>query len=368
MEEHVIPKPGTDLTRTLLAILIIGLLIAGSLWVITPFLPALIWAAMIVVSTWPIMISLQHRLGGKRAWAVLTMEVVLSLIVFMPLAAAVITIVGNADVITAWVVALPTYSLPTPPSWLSNIPVVGHKLTIEWQALADGGSGGVAARLQPYANQIINWVLARVGNMGMLFVHLILTLALSGILYAKGEVAALNVIRFAQRLAGTRGEESIILAGQAIRAVALGIVVTALLQSALGGAGVFIAGVPFAGLLTAVMLVLCIAQLGPLLPLLGAVAWLFWRDQSAVGTALLVWTVVVSAFDNFLRPILIKRGANLPLLLIIAGVIGGLLGFGIVGLFVGPVLLAVTYTLLDSWIAEGLDKSKSLAPDPDKRV
>jgi predicted PurR-regulated permease PerM len=246
--------------------------------------------------------------------------------------------------------------------------VVGHKLTIEWQALADGGSGGVAARLQPYANQIINWVLARVGNMGMLFVHLILTLALSGILYAKGEVAALNVIRFAQRLAGTRGEESIILAGQAIRAVALGIVVTALLQSALGGAGVFIAGVPFAGLLTAVMLVLCIAQLGPLLPLLGAVAWLFWRDQSAVGTALLVWTVVVSAFDNFLRPILIKRGANLPLLLIIAGVIGGLLGFGIVGLFVGPVLLAVTYTLLDSWIAEGLDKSKSLASDPDKRV
>ena len=362
----MIPSPTTDLTRNLLAILIIGLLIAGCLWIIKPFLPALIWAAMIVAATWPIMLSAQYRLGGKRGWAVLAMELILSLIVFLPLAAAIGTIVGNADVIAGWLVALPTYTLPAPPSGLSKIPLVGSKLTSEWQALVEGGSGGLAARLQPYANLLIEWLLSSVGNMGLLFVHLVLTLALSGILYAKGEAAVLQVIRFARRLAGERGENSIILAGQAIRAVALGIVVTALVQTALGGLGVFIAGVPFAGLLTALMLIFCIAQLGPLLPLLGAVGWLFWQDQTGFGTALLVWTIVVSALDNILRPILIRRGANLPLLLIVAGVIGGLLGFGIVGLFVGPVVLAVTYTLLETWIAEGLDKPRSLEIAPEQ--
>jgi predicted PurR-regulated permease PerM len=112
-----------------------------------------------------------------------------------------------------------------------------------------------------------------------------------------------------------------------------------------------VAGIPFAGLLTGVVLLFCIAQLGPLLVLLPAVGWLFWTDQTGWGVALLVWTIIVGALDNVLRPILIRKGADLPLLLIFAGVIGGLIAFGIVGLFVGPVVLAVTYTLLKDWVA-----------------
>ena len=163
--------------------------------------------------------------------------------------------------------------------------------------------------------------------------------------------------RFGRRLAAERGESSVVLAGQAIRAVALGVGVTAVVQTVLGGIGLAVAGVPFAGFLSAVMLMLCIAQLGPALVLFPAVAWMYWTGESAWGTVLLVWSLVVSALDNVLRPVLIKRGADLPLLLIFAGVIGGMLGFGLIGIFVGPVVLAVTYTLLEAWIEDGLGKA-----------
>ena len=142
----------------------------------------------------------------------------------------------------------------------------------------------------------------------------------------------------------------VLLAGQSIRAVALGVVVTALAQTVLAGLGLFVTGVPFAGLLTAMILILCIAQLGPIIVLVPAVIWLYWTDQPLWGSVLLVWTLVVGTMDNVLRPVLIRRGADLPLLLIFGGVIGGLIAFGIVGLFVGPVVLAIAYTLLQQWI------------------
>jgi predicted PurR-regulated permease PerM len=124
-------------------------------------------------------------------------------------------------------------------------------------------------------------------------------------------------------------------------------------QSTFGGIGLAIAGVPFSGLLTAVMLLLCIAQLGPALVLFPVVAWMFWKADTGWAVFLLLWTLVAVTMDNFIRPWLIKRGADMPLLLIFAGVIGGLLAFGLIGLFVGPVVLAVAYTLLDNWIDAG---------------
>jgi len=123
-------------------------------------------------------------------------------------------------------------------------------------------------------------------------------------------------------------------------------------QTMLGGVGLVIAGVPFAAVLSAVMLMLCIAQIGPSLVLFPAVGWMFWQGDTGWAIFLLVWSLIVVSLDNFLRPMLIKRGADLPLLLIFAGVIGGLLSFGLIGIFVGPVALAVTYTLVQSWVAE----------------
>ena len=127
---------------------------------------------------------------------------------------------------------------------------------------------------------------------------------------------------------------------------------TALLQSALAGIGLAIAGIPFATMLTGVIFLLCIAQIGPLVVMIPATIWLYSTGSNGWATALLVWSLGVGMFDNVLKPILIKRGADLPILLIFTGVLGGLIAFGIIGLFVGPVILAVTYTLLRGWVSE----------------
>ena len=201
------------------------------------------------------------------------------------------------------------------------------------------------------------WILGQAGSLGGMLVQFLLIVILSAIMYSSGEGAARSVRRFGRRLAGERGENSVILAGQAIRGVALGVGVTAIVQTVLGGIGLAIAGVPFASLLSAVMLMLCIAQLGPALVLFPAVGWMYWMGDNGWATFLLVWSLIVGSLDNFLRPMLIKKGADLPLLLIFAGVIGGMLGFGLIGIFVGPVVLAVTYTLLEAWIEDALGKA-----------
>ncbi|MDO8418530.1 MAG: AI-2E family transporter, partial [Rubrivivax sp.] len=143
------------------------------------------------------------------------------------------------------------------------------------------------------------------------------------------------------------------LAGGAIRGVALGVGVTAAVQALLGGIGVAVAGVPVAGLLAAVMFMLCIAQVGPLPVLVPAVIWVLWSGDTGWGIALGVWSLVVATMDNVIRPALIRMGADLPLLLIFSGVIGGLFAVGLVGIFVGPVVLAVAYRLLEAWVDDG---------------
>jgi predicted PurR-regulated permease PerM len=339
-----------DLTQTTLAVLFIGVLIAASFWIVRPFLSALIWATTVVVTTWPLMIQVQARLGGKRSLAVAVMTLSLLLLLLVPLSAAIVALVDNADRILDWSKWLNEARVPPPPDWVVGIPVVGVKLQQVWQQFVADGIHEFAAKLAPYASEITKWLASEVGGFGKLFLQFLLTVIIAAILYAGGESAASWIKRFGFRLAGEKGVNSVVLAGQAIRGVALGVVVTAVVQSVLGGIGLAIAGVPMAAVLTTLMFILCIAQLGPVLVLVPAVAWLYWTGDNVWGTVLLVWTLVVGTMDNVLRPYLIKKGADLPLLLIFAGVIGGLVSFGLVGIFVGPVVLAVTYTLLDAWV------------------
>jgi predicted PurR-regulated permease PerM len=344
-----------DLTRTVLAILIIGGLIVASFWILRPFLAATIWSTMIVVTTWPILRTLQSRLWGKRWLATTVMTAALLLVFVIPFSAAIGTIVANADTIVKWASRLSDVKLPPPPEFVEKVPIVGDKVATVWREYADKGSEELAEIVQPYAVRVSGWFVSEVGSFGLVTLQFLLTVVISAILYMSGEDAARWVLRFARRLAGERGDHVVRLAGQAVRGVALGVVVTALVQSVLGGIGLAVAGVPFAAVLTAVMFMLALAQIGPLPVLLGALAWLWWLGHTGWFVALLIWTIGVGSLDNILRPILIRRGADLPLLLIFAGVIGGLFAFGLLGLFVGPVLLAVAYTLLDAWVSEGHD-------------
>ena len=343
-----------DLTRTTLAILCILLLIAASLWVLRPFLAATVWAVMIVVATWPLLQSLQQRLGGRRAPAVAGMTLAMLLLLVAPLWLAIATIADHAEYLVDLARTFAASGFPPPPEWVAALPLVGGKAAALWAQLADGGPQGLFARAEPYAAQSGKWILTNIGGLGFVLLQSLLVVALSAVIYASGEAGASAARRFGRRLAGERGENAIVLAGQAIRGVALGVGVTAIVQTVLGGVGLAIAGVPFVSLLSALMLMLCIAQIGPGLILFPAVAWMFWSGDVGWGSFLLVWSVIVVFMDNFLRPVLIRRGADLPLLLIFAGVIGGMLAFGLVGIFVGPVVLAVTYTLYEAWVADAL--------------
>jgi predicted PurR-regulated permease PerM len=341
-----------DLARITLSVLTLGLLILGSLWILRPFLGAVIWATMVVVATWPLLLWLQRLLWNRRALATTVMTSGLLLVFVIPLTLAIVTIVSESDRLIGWGKELAELRMSEPPEFLGRLPIVGPKLVAAWEQAAAIGVDGLVTKLAPYANDIVRWFVSEVGGVGFLIVQFLLTVVLAAVMYSGGETAAAAVRRFGRRLTGERGENAVVLAGQAIRAVALGVGVTAIVQSVAGGIALAIAGVPFSGLLTAVMFMLCIAQLGPILVLLPAMIWTFWSGATGWGIFLLVCTVVIGTMDNFLRPILIKRGADLPLLLILAGVIGGLLAFGLVGIFVGPVVLAVAYKLLGDWIDE----------------
>jgi predicted PurR-regulated permease PerM len=280
------------------------------------------------------------------------MTVVLLCVLVVPLWLAIATIVSNADQMSGWVRSLSSFEVPPPPAWLGRLPVFGDDLVGAWQKVGMEGLQDFMKKLAPYGGIAIRWFATEVGSFGVLVLQFLLTVVFAALLYARGERAASWIQRFAHRLAGLRGEHSIRLAGQAVRGVALGVVVTALAQSILGGVGLAIAGVPFAAILTAVMFMLAIAQVGAVPVLVPAVAWTYWSVGTGWGTFLLLWTLVVGTMDNFLRPILIKKGADLPLLLIFVGVVGGLIAFGLIGLFVGPVVLAVAHKLLAAWVDE----------------
>lgn len=343
----------SELAKIVLSVIFIGGLIAGSLWILTPFLGALIWAAMIVISTWPLMLRLQALLGGSRKAAVAIITVVLLAVLIVPLTYVTQVAIERVGDVPALAARVSQAHVPPAPAWVKDVPIVGGRVADAWARAAAEGVVDTVKRLTPYMRDVGAWFGRQVGSLGLVVVQFLLTVVMCAVLYAGGERWAAWARQFARRLAGARGDSVTVLAGQAIRGVALGVVVTAVLQSLLGGIGLAIAGVPFASLLTAVMFVLCIAQIGPILVLLAATAWVYLQVGAGWGTFLLVWSLVVGLMDNFVRPALIKRGADLPFLLIFAGVVGGLVTFGLLGIFVGPVVLAVAYTLLNDWVGGG---------------
>jgi len=340
-----------DLIQSTLAIVLIGALLAACFWILRPFLPALIWAAMIVIATWPLLLIIQKKVHGRRP-AVMIVIGLLVLVFVIPFTLAVGTIAENAPQITALSKELINVGIPSPPNWVEQIPLVGESVAEFWQNTSTTAPEELTKRLSPYMRNMGGWLVTQAGSFGIMFLHLLLTLILATILYMNGEDAAKIMLRLSHRIAGERGEHAANLAALSVRAVAQGVVVTALAQSLLAGIGLAVVGIPYASLLTALIFMLTIAQIGAGPVLIPAIIWLFWSGSTGWGIAMLIWSIFVMGMDGFLRPYLIRRNANLPLLLIFAGVIGGLISFGVIGLFIGPVLLAVCYTLMLAWINE----------------
>jgi predicted PurR-regulated permease PerM len=353
-----------DITRIVLAVLFIVALIGASIWILLPFLGAVVWSATIVVATWPLMIALQKRLWNKRGLAVTAMTLLLLAVLIVPLTLTIGAILASANEAAHRLSTLGPFHTPEPPDWLAGVPLIGPRAVELWQRAAALGAEDVGAKVLPYAAAVVTWFAGQLGHVGILLIEFLLTVILAAAMYAKGESATARLVRFGRRLAGESGENAVILAGMTIRGVALGVVVTALVQTVFSAIGLAIAGAPFVGVLSGLMFVLSIAQVGVLPVLLPMIVWYYWSGASGWGTFLVVWTLIASPMDNLLRPVLIKRGADLPLMLIFAGVIGGLIAFGLIGIFVGPVVLAVAETLLNAWI----DADLQTAPAAEARA
>ncbi len=350
-------EPRPDITRIVLVVLSILTLMLASFWILRPFLGAMIWATTIVVATWPVLLAVQRFFRGRRWPAVAVLSLVLLGLLFVPFLLSVSALVRNSDAIVTRVQELSTLQLPPAPGWVAGLPLVGAQVASAWEGFVGEGLQPLMTKSAPYASDATKWLIGRIGNVGLALIQFLLTVVIAAILWSSGEQAVAMARRFARRLGGKRGESTLDLAGAAIRGVAMGVVVTALLQSVLCGLGLWIAGVPFPAVLTVVAFVLCIAQIGPLPLLLLAVAYVFWTGSTGWGVFLLVWTIVVGPLDNFLRPILIKKGVDMPLIMVFAGVIGGLMTLGLIGIFVGPVVLAVTHALAESWATSDLSES-----------
>ncbi len=350
------PTATTDMTgelfRRVLGILLILLLAAASLWVMLPFLTALIWGTTIAITAWPSFIGLQRRLGGRRGAAVAVLTLAMLLVFFVPVLFVLAAVVNHADDAARWARAIAANGIPDAPAWVGRLPVVGARAAEKWHELAQLTPDEVVQRALPLLRNLSTGLLAGAGSLLLVTLQFLLTAVVTAIIFSNGETAGAGVLAVARKLAPGKGEELVMLAARSVRGVAIGVVGTALIQSALSAVAMLATGVPGAMLLTGGALFLCLAQLGPLLVLAPAVGWLYWSGHPTAGTILLVATLIIATIDNVLRPVLIKKGADLPLLLVFSGVIGGMLAAGIIGIFVGPVILAVTWTLLRAWVAE----------------
>jgi len=280
-----------DVAQILLSVLFLAIMIIACLWIVQPFILGFAWAGTVVIATWPLFIRLQRLLFGRRSLAVLVMTLLLVLLFVIPVALLVNSLVDGSGPI---IKALTSGDLTLPDlAWLNSIPLVGDKLYAGWHNLLDMGGSAIMAKVRPYVGATTAWFVGQAAHIGRFIMHCALMLLFSALLYWRGEQVALGVRHFATRLASARGDAAMVLAAQAVRAVALGVVVTALVQSVLGGIGLAIAGVPYATLFTVVMLLSCLVQLGPLTVLVPSIIWLYWSGDTTWGTVLLVWSCVV---------------------------------------------------------------------------
>jgi predicted PurR-regulated permease PerM len=278
-----------DLPRVVLLVLFILALTLGCLWILRPFLTALVGATTIAISTWPMLKGLERRWGGRRGLAIAAMMALLAVAILAPLYFGAVATVQGVGTLSAWLRDNPT--LPALPDWVAGVPLLGRRLERAWGELSAGGGEGLRSRLSENAGEILRWLMVRLGNLAGMAIEVLITLAVTGLLYARGEHVAANLLRFARRLAGTRGEQAARLAGLATRGVGLGVVLTPLIQAILAGIGMAVAGVPRVGLLGLAVLLSCLAQVGPIPALLIPVIWLYARGAVLPAIGLLGWAV-----------------------------------------------------------------------------
>lgn len=336
--------------RLLVQILLL-VLFGASFWVMAPFWSALFWGAVLAFASWPVMRLLTRWLGGRETLAAGILILVWMLLVALPLVWLGFNLADHVRDAVGLIKDIQVDGLPAAPTWLGSIPFVGERLVAMWDSIDQQGAA-LMVTLKPYLGQVGNWLLARSAQIGGGILELTLSLVFVFFFYRDGPRLAMFVHRLLERLIGDRAGYYIELVAGTVQRVVNGVIGTAAAQALLALIGFWIAGVPGALVLGIVTFLLSLIPMGPPLIWIPATAWLAWKGDYTYAVFLGVWgTFIISGVDNVLKPYLFSRGGNLPLVIVLLGVFGGLIAFGFIGLFIGPTLLAVAYSLLTDWSA-----------------
>lgn len=330
------------------------ILVAGCFLVLRPFLAAMMLAVVVCISTWPLYLWLLRRMHGRQNIAALTMTLSLALVAILPLALTAYSLADNIAAFYATIKqVIEARTVIEPPGWLGKIPIVGASIDGYWHLIASSREEmlALAQRLLEPARKFL---LAGGMLLGQGVMQMSLAAFISFFLYRDG-VALIRFLNVAMvRVIGTHAENILGIINNTIRGVMYGLLGTGLAQGIVATVGFAIAGVPAALLLGFVTLLLSLIPVGPPLIWGTAAIWLFYQGNAGWGIFMLLWGfLLISSVDNVVKPLLISRSSNLPFILILFGVMGGVLTFGFVGVFIGPTLLAVGFSLIQEWAVRG---------------
>jgi len=337
-------------TNQIARITTISLLIVGCVFVLYPFMAAMLFAAIICVFTWPLYQRIWELLGKRDMLAAVTMTLLLLFAMILPMAYLAMNLADSATLLLDEAQAVLQSMQPVAPSWLKNLPIVGTPLAESWQRVVVSHEE-LMHLLNQYADPIREFLLKVVQVVMGGFVQLVLVVFVAFFFYRDGAKLAAAITAIVQRLGGELGQEMLVLSCNTVKGVMLGVFGTALAQASVGLFGFWLAGAPAPLLLALATFFLSVIPVGPPLVWGGASLWLFNHGDQGWAIFLLVYgLLVISMVDNVVKPILISHSSHLPLLLVVLGVLGGILMFGFIGIFLGPTLLAVGFTLVSHWV------------------
>lgn len=341
-------SPVTQAIEIAIRLGLIFLILAWCLQILSPFVGVIAWGAIIAISIYPMFIKLATKLGGKKKLAVALIVVISVATLLTPLISLTGSLVEGATSL-GQEVSSGQLRIPPPNESVKTWPLVGEKAYGFWQE----ASVNLTSLLEKYPDQLSAvgkrlFGLAAGAGIGVL--QFIISMMIAAAFLAGADTINLSLQKLSRRLSSEHGEDLLSMSEKTVRSVAVGVIGIAFIQAFLGGIGMMVAGVPAAGLLAIFIMVLGIAQLPPLLVLIPVAIYLFSGDSTTVAVLFLVWSLLVSASDMVLKPLLLGRGVDAPMMVILLGAIGGMITSGIVGLFIGAVILAVGYKLFLAWI------------------
>jgi predicted PurR-regulated permease PerM len=326
-------------------LILIGGIVIGCGFVLKPFALSILWAAILCLATWPAYELLLKWLRGRRNLAAGLMTILLLLVIFLPFFLVGLTFTNNISSAMEWVNSQREAGFPPPPDWVGRIPLVGARVSEYWSTLAESAEP-VLKWLDPWLKDVGVWLLQHSLSFAQGVLQLAMSVLIAFFLYRDGEGVVASLREGFQRIGGDYAQHLMDVAKTTVRSVVYGVIGTALAQGVLAGIGFYIAGVPSPVLLAMFTFFLSFLPIGPPIIWIGASVWLFSQGCTGWGVFMIVYgLLVISSVDNFIKPYIISRGSDLPFIVMFIGIIGGIVTFGFIGVFIGPTLLTVGYSL-----------------------